>query len=425
MNKLLDWYRRLYRMLQLDADASPLRLTAEGEGRCTIGIVCDSADDIAEVVLRLRSVADALEGSAVDCLDEESKARFGDHHLVLTFEGPPHAVLEIASTFGPSGSSWRPVPDSTILVRRRSRFDGFSATVATKAPVSPINLWAIARAFPQLRISAERLGPDGKNREAVFERGVYVEASSPDLNFAIPSSERVVVEIGGIDRDTVELGFPQEVVRAGGRVVWICGIALAMTGRVIDVRTPRLRQHRLARRQIRGRRRHPAPTLDEHVREGVRHRGRGRNGTVTGTFIDRRSGLTMAIDVSLRWPDMTDREQDRQDAVATSAEGGRFGYLRESYVSEIYATRVLVPESFKKTHRVAIPGTELDGVPFAAKLLRERLDKTIATIRERERLLYGLDEAGSADTVSGFVAFVALAERMERKHGGIYVWTSC
>ncbi len=56
------WYAMLYATLLAETERKiPLRLESDPDRGCSIGVVCNDADTAADVVARLRQVADALE----------------------------------------------------------------------------------------------------------------------------------------------------------------------------------------------------------------------------------------------------------------------------------------------------------------------------------------------------------------------------
>lgn len=158
----------------------------------------------------------------------------------------------------------------------------------------------------------------------------------------------------------------------------------------------------------------------------------------------------MGIDIYLEWDGM-EKEAKEAQATGFSITSGNVGYLREAYHGGPYATRILVREAFEAEDcRAQIP----------AEIMRERLTHVTEpamrgeghqlaemvmgmiqatgaeiaegggiqsdttrpmtveeAVRERQRRLYGEDEAHIDRVVRSFRDFVALAEEKERQTG--------
>ena len=116
----------------------------------------------------------------------------------------------------------------------------------------------------------------------------------------------------------------------------------------------------------------------------------------------------MGIDIYAKWRGQTESEREEQLSVPFSTIVGRFGYLREAYHGEPYATNYLCAEAFNsETYEARIP----------AATLRERLEKTLHLAAERERKLYQSSDEDIADVLQSYREFVALCERKERETG--------
>ena len=115
----------------------------------------------------------------------------------------------------------------------------------------------------------------------------------------------------------------------------------------------------------------------------------------------------MDIDIYARHRGQTHDDLHDQDRYYATAEGGRYGYLREACDGEPYVTRFLCREAFE-TGQAAIP----------AAVLRERLPEALRLVERRERELYG---DASADRVrrvrDNYTAFVEHCEFIEWKTG--------
>lgn len=114
----------------------------------------------------------------------------------------------------------------------------------------------------------------------------------------------------------------------------------------------------------------------------------------------------MGIDIYMRWELITEEEIEKQYC-GFDVTKGYAGYLREAYHGEPYATQALVPEAFDS-------GGE--GAAISAATLRERLPKAMKAALRREREVYKNDEVNEDSAcVQSFVAFVELAEKLERE----------
>lgn len=125
----------------------------------------------------------------------------------------------------------------------------------------------------------------------------------------------------------------------------------------------------------------------------------------------------MGIDIYARWVGITAAEHEIQMKEWSSVTSGQFGYLREAYHGEPYATRHLCKEAFEESEEgeTCIP----------ASTLRERLDETLRLVEIREKAIYGSDENRIAEVKNSFSDFVALCEAKERETGaGIVIVAS-
>jgi hypothetical protein len=158
----------------------------------------------------------------------------------------------------------------------------------------------------------------------------------------------------------------------------------------------------------------------------------------------------MGIDIYLEWDGMEEEEKSAQ-ATGFSITSGDVGYLREAYHGGPYATRILVREAFEAddcraqipaeimrerlTH-VTEPAMTGEGHQLAQRIVGMIQDtgaevvsgggiKSDTTrpmtveeaVRERQRRLYGEDEAHIDRVVKSFRDFVTLAEEKERQTG--------
>lgn len=148
----------------------------------------------------------------------------------------------------------------------------------------------------------------------------------------------------------------------------------------------------------------------------------------------------MGIDIYMHWDDQTDDER-RAQYTGFDTTAGSVGYLREAYHGDPYATDTLVPEAFEWTKVIGElmslaeqAGCELDddlagllarGVPMRAETLRDRLDLTILSARERIEKVYPDTPPELADEqVSTYVSFVELAEAKQAEGKNVYVYAS-
>ena len=103
---------------------------------------------------------------------------------------------------------------------------------------------------------------------------------------------------------------------------------------------------------------------------------------------------------------------------------GDKGYLREAYHGSPYATHYLLNECFEIDEvQGTLSGTD-KGIEYKiqvfipAKLLRERLPKTLEIVRERYLKVYkDANEKEIKVAQKSFIDFVELAEKIEEKEG--------
>ncbi len=115
----------------------------------------------------------------------------------------------------------------------------------------------------------------------------------------------------------------------------------------------------------------------------------------------------MGIDIYARWKNQTPKQREEQ-MTGFSTKHGHVGYLREAYHGDPYATHYLFQEVFTKKGETKI----------AAKILRERLPKTLELIEERERRLYKEVRKKQIDMIKkSFIDFVKLCEQKEKETG--------
>lgn len=117
----------------------------------------------------------------------------------------------------------------------------------------------------------------------------------------------------------------------------------------------------------------------------------------------------MGIDIYLKWKGQTEEERKAQ-YTGFSITSGHVGYLREAYNREPYATKVMFPETWQDHNDT--DDEKRKGVSYPASVLRERLSRTLAAVRER----YG-DSEVLPEAIQSWEAFVALAERKEAETG--------
>lgn len=150
----------------------------------------------------------------------------------------------------------------------------------------------------------------------------------------------------------------------------------------------------------------------------------------------------MGIDIYMKWKDgepkrgysFIDGGYIQDPSISfKDAYCGKNGYLRESYHGGPYATTVLVPEAFGDPGMwINIESTDLsDEVKevisedeeesgyylYPAKLLRERLRKTLLTVTNRYRQVYHEELDEGAHALREYVDFVELAEQKEAETG--------
>ena len=115
----------------------------------------------------------------------------------------------------------------------------------------------------------------------------------------------------------------------------------------------------------------------------------------------------MGIDIYARWKNQTSKQEQKQKT-GFSVLHGKVGYLREAYHGSPYATRYLCKEAFSKKGGAKIP----------AKVLRERLPKTLELVDERERNVYKQKSKKEIERIQkSFTDFVELCERKEKEAG--------
>ena len=116
----------------------------------------------------------------------------------------------------------------------------------------------------------------------------------------------------------------------------------------------------------------------------------------------------MGIDIYAKWRGMTKAEKKKQ-ITGFDTTAGKFGYLREAYHGEPYATFYFVEEAFEDENDF--------GALIPAIVLRSRLPQTIKLAIERARKVYGRVIDKNDPVVQSFVEFVELCERKERETG--------
>ncbi len=116
----------------------------------------------------------------------------------------------------------------------------------------------------------------------------------------------------------------------------------------------------------------------------------------------------MGIDIYAQWKGQTEEEDEKQ-STGFNIFMGHVGYLREAYHGEPYATKYLVSEAF----------ADKDGeAKISAKILKERLPKTLALVKERQEKVYENDsEEDIIKVQDSFTAFVYLCEEKEKDTG--------
>ena len=116
----------------------------------------------------------------------------------------------------------------------------------------------------------------------------------------------------------------------------------------------------------------------------------------------------MGIDIYAEWRGQTKREHSAIVTEWFSTGGGGVGYLREAYHGEPYATRFLCAEAFASENGEAY---------IPAAMLRERLEKTLEFVEERERTIYQSDAEAIEEAKQSYRDFVALCEQKEKETG--------
>lgn len=114
----------------------------------------------------------------------------------------------------------------------------------------------------------------------------------------------------------------------------------------------------------------------------------------------------MGIDIYARWKNQSVEAKQAQTAAWFSTVAGDRGYLREAYHGEPYATRFLCAEAFATGE-----------ARISTAILRGRLPHAIALVEERERKLYGGNEANIEAVKKSYRDFVQLCEEKEQETG--------
>ncbi|MFA6973142.1 MAG: hypothetical protein WC238_00185 [Parcubacteria group bacterium] len=113
----------------------------------------------------------------------------------------------------------------------------------------------------------------------------------------------------------------------------------------------------------------------------------------------------MGIDIYAHWKNQTPKQKQEQMTGFSTAHG-HVGYLREAYHGNPYATHYMFQEVFAKKGEAKIP----------AKILRERLPRTLELVEERERRIYKQMRSKQIDRIKkSFVDFVKLCEQKEKQ----------
>ena len=115
----------------------------------------------------------------------------------------------------------------------------------------------------------------------------------------------------------------------------------------------------------------------------------------------------MGIDIYMQWDNQTE-EQKKGQYTGFDTEAGFTGYLREAYHGGIFATQFLVSEAFDED-------APEEGVAISANVLRERLPETVKLHIQRHKETYQEDVNWESPSAESFVAFVELAEQLERR----------
>lgn len=112
----------------------------------------------------------------------------------------------------------------------------------------------------------------------------------------------------------------------------------------------------------------------------------------------------MGIDIYATWDGMTEKEKQAQ-YVGYDVTKGRVGYLREAYHGDIYATPILCKEAFESENGEA---------QILASVLEERLEETLRTAEERERITYGNKSVDrETPVIKSYIEFVRLCKDKE------------
>lgn len=127
----------------------------------------------------------------------------------------------------------------------------------------------------------------------------------------------------------------------------------------------------------------------------------------------------MGIDVYMHWREQTAEEEELHFGGPGyrlgAFERGQYGYLRESYHGNIYATRTLVPEAFGDFDYDAEPC----GAQIPARLLADRTEAAVKLVYDRYRETYDCDRdhPETQKAVRNLIDFVELAKRKEAETG--------
>lgn len=125
----------------------------------------------------------------------------------------------------------------------------------------------------------------------------------------------------------------------------------------------------------------------------------------------------MGIDVYLCWDNMSEDEHKAQFN-SGDTDGGKIGYLRESYHGEPYATRVLMPEGWDQAlwdghNDDCLYHCPHGEVRIPAATLVGRLEETCGTAIRRAELVYSDDIDQDDPHVQAFIDFVKLVQEKE------------
>jgi len=115
----------------------------------------------------------------------------------------------------------------------------------------------------------------------------------------------------------------------------------------------------------------------------------------------------MGIDIYAKWRNQTKKEREAQ-FTGYSTVHGHVGYLREAYHGGPYVTRYLLKEAFDSDKGEA---------KIPAKVLRQRLPKAIALIKERYAEVYKEDLNEDSDEIKSLLGFIELCEKKEKELG--------